>query len=106
VRKILGALVKPYELPGGARVSLSASMGVSLFPDNSPDGAALVRHADLAMYSAKQAGKNRHALYTDPDDRVLHLQGAGHPITDPRASSAVAGTRPTSPNPRSRQDRE
>jgi len=64
IRKLLGEAVRPYELPGGAQARVSASMGVSLFPDNSSDAAALIKNADTAMYSAKQAGKNGYCLFS------------------------------------------
>ena len=61
-RKLLGEMVRPYALPGGeARVT--ASIGISLFPDDAADAAALMKHADTAMYSAKQAGKNTYRFY-------------------------------------------
>ena len=66
IRKLLAEAVRPYGLPGGAQVSLTASMGVSLFPDHAGDAAALVKHADTAMYSAKQAGKNGYCFF-NPD---------------------------------------
>lgn len=56
--KIRSELAKPYEL-GGKRVALSASVGVSLFPEHGRDPDALLRAADAALYEAKRAGKNR-----------------------------------------------
>lgn len=48
---------------------LTASIGVSIFPgdDNDPD--VLLRHADQAMYVAKQSGKNRYHLFDPSHDR-------------------------------------
>jgi diguanylate cyclase (GGDEF)-like protein/PAS domain S-box-containing protein len=66
VRKLLGEALRPYELPGGAQARLSASMGVSLFPDNADDAAALIKNADVAMYLAKQAGKNGYRFFSNP----------------------------------------
>ncbi|HEY8095597.1 MAG TPA: diguanylate cyclase [Methylobacter sp.] len=43
--------------------SLTASIGVSVFPDDDNDSDVLLRHADQAMYIAKQSGKNRYHLY-------------------------------------------
>jgi diguanylate cyclase (GGDEF)-like protein/PAS domain S-box-containing protein len=64
IRKLLAEAVRPYELPGGAQARLSASMGVSLFPDHAADAASLVKLADTAMYSAKQAGKNGYCFFS------------------------------------------
>jgi predicted signal transduction protein with EAL and GGDEF domain len=63
IAKLLAEAVRPYDLPGGAQARLSASIGVSLFPDNADEAAALVKNADVAMYSAKQAGKNGYRFY-------------------------------------------
>ncbi len=43
---------------------LSASMGVSIYPDHGTDGETLIKNADAAMYRAKDAGKNTYAFYT------------------------------------------
>ena len=64
IRKLLAEAVRPYELPGGAQARLSASMGVSLFPDHAGDAGSLVKLADTAMYSAKQAGKNGYCFFS------------------------------------------
>jgi diguanylate cyclase (GGDEF)-like protein len=66
IRKLLGEALRPFDLPGGAQASLSASMGVSVFPDTAEDAAALVKNADMAMYSAKQAGKNGYRFFQPP----------------------------------------
>jgi predicted signal transduction protein with EAL and GGDEF domain len=43
--------------------SLSASIGVTLYPQDDEDTDTLVRHADQAMYVAKQRGRNRYHLF-------------------------------------------
>lgn len=43
---------------------LSASIGVSLYPDHGADGETLIKNADTAMYKAKEAGKNTYVFYT------------------------------------------
>jgi diguanylate cyclase (GGDEF)-like protein/PAS domain S-box-containing protein len=63
IRKLLAEAVRPYELPNGAQVRLSASMGVALFPDHAVDAPSLVKLADTAMYAAKQAGKNAYRFF-------------------------------------------
>ncbi|RKT60501.1 PAS domain S-box-containing protein/diguanylate cyclase (GGDEF)-like protein [Azonexus fungiphilus] len=47
----------------------SASIGVSLFPDDADDGETLLRHADTAMYAAKSAGGNAIRLHTPQMDQ-------------------------------------
>ncbi len=48
---------------GGRDLQLSASIGISVFPDDGDDGALLLQHADVAMYHAKAQGRNRYQCY-------------------------------------------
>jgi diguanylate cyclase (GGDEF)-like protein/PAS domain S-box-containing protein len=73
VRKLLAEAVRPYDLTGGRQARVSASVGVSLFPDDSPDAAGLVKHADTAMYSAKQAGKDGYCFFAALNGPVLRV---------------------------------
>jgi len=50
----------------GVPLGVTASIGVSLYPDDQANPDTLIRHADQAMYLAKQSGKNRFHLF-DPD---------------------------------------
>jgi diguanylate cyclase (GGDEF)-like protein/PAS domain S-box-containing protein len=45
------------------QAEVSASIGVTFYPEDYEDGDTLLRHADQAMYSAKQSGKNHYQLY-------------------------------------------
>jgi diguanylate cyclase (GGDEF)-like protein len=62
-RKLLGEAEKPY-LIAGATARVTASIGISVFPDDAADAAALMKHADMAMYAAKQKGKNTYCFYS------------------------------------------
>jgi diguanylate cyclase (GGDEF)-like protein len=53
--RIRAALNDPFEIQG-LRMSMSASIGIALFPDDAQDGERLLQHADAAMYRAKTAG--------------------------------------------------
>jgi diguanylate cyclase (GGDEF)-like protein len=53
--RIRAALDEPFRL-GGAELQIGMSMGVSVFPDDAADAEALHRHADAAMYKAKNDG--------------------------------------------------
>ncbi|PKO86638.1 MAG: diguanylate cyclase [Betaproteobacteria bacterium HGW-Betaproteobacteria-12] len=66
--RILEAIAQPVDL-GGHRVSVSASIGVTLYPVDDADPDTLLRHADQAMYQAKQAGRNRFHVYDPEHDR-------------------------------------
>ena len=79
IRKLLAEAVRPYELPDGAQAHLSASIGVSLFPDHAADAAALVKLADTAMYSAKQAGKNGYCFFTPAPGQATSAAAPAQP---------------------------
>jgi diguanylate cyclase (GGDEF)-like protein/PAS domain S-box-containing protein len=64
VGKLVRELLRPFELANGARVRVSASLGVSLYPADANDAPTLMEHADKAMYTAKKAGKNAYCLYS------------------------------------------
>jgi diguanylate cyclase (GGDEF)-like protein/PAS domain S-box-containing protein len=61
--KLLAALAEPYDVGTGTPLRISASIGVSLFPDDAGDAATLLKHADAAMYAAKQAGRNAYRFF-------------------------------------------
>ena len=61
-RKLLAEVARPYALAGGP-ATVTASIGISLYPDDAADAGALMKHADTAMYAAKQAGKNTYTFY-------------------------------------------
>jgi diguanylate cyclase (GGDEF)-like protein/PAS domain S-box-containing protein len=52
--------------------NLTASMGLTIYPDDKTDDDTLLRHADLAMYDAKIAGKNTYKFFDLEQDRLLH----------------------------------
>ena len=70
---ILEAIARPLLLEGKS-VSVSASLGITLFPKDDADPDTLLRHADQAMYQAKQEGKNRYHIYDPEHDRQLKVQ--------------------------------
>ncbi|MEC5163998.1 MULTISPECIES: sensor domain-containing protein [unclassified Janthinobacterium] len=49
---------------GGRELAISASVGISVFPDNGSAGADLLRHADSAMYRVKRAGRNGASFFS------------------------------------------
>jgi diguanylate cyclase (GGDEF)-like protein len=55
--KIRVALAAPYSI-SGKPVSISASLGIALYPEHGEDADALFRAADAALYGAKHAGRN------------------------------------------------
>ncbi|NRO98388.1 EAL domain-containing protein [Paraburkholderia sp. NMBU_R16] len=59
---VLQAMSKPIDV-GGHELLLGASIGVSSFPDDGRDAAGLLHSADIAMYAAKNRGRNCYELY-------------------------------------------
>jgi diguanylate cyclase (GGDEF)-like protein len=64
---VMAALAQPLVLRG-TEVAASCSIGISMFPADAEDYENLLRLADIAMYQAKQAGRNSYQFY----DPVLH----------------------------------
>ena len=64
-QRLLHALDQPFH-EMEQELLISASIGLSLFPDHGPDGNTLLRNADTAMYVAKSLGGNSIHLYTSP----------------------------------------
>ena len=61
--KIGEALRLPFNLDG-CEVIMTASIGVTIYPDDGRDAGALIKYADTAMYQAKQAGRNTYRFFT------------------------------------------
>lgn len=77
---ILGRLLEAAAEPvgvDGLLLRVSASMGVTVFPVDKVDADQLLRHADQAMYVAKQAGKNRHHFFDIEQETAVKLQREG-----------------------------
>jgi diguanylate cyclase (GGDEF)-like protein len=64
-KTLLDTLAQPFDIEGH-HLTISASIGISIYPENSLDGAVLMQQADGAMYAAKRKGKNE-AMYFTPD---------------------------------------
>ena len=68
LNRLLEAISQPIEI-NHKLFEVSASIGVSLYPGDDFDADTLLRHADQAMYIAKQSGKNRYYLYDAENDQ-------------------------------------
>ncbi len=64
----LSQAVEQELLLDGQALRLSASVGVTFFPDDAGDADALLRHADQAMYSGKELGKGRMVVFDPASD--------------------------------------
>jgi diguanylate cyclase (GGDEF)-like protein len=61
--RIVATVDEPVVVEGYEQY-VSASIGVAMFPDDGGDADTLIKHADIAMYRAKERGRNTYAFYT------------------------------------------
>ncbi len=61
--RISDSMRRPFKLEG-RDITLTASIGIAMYPDDGRDGATLLKHADTAMYHAKSTGRNNVQLYS------------------------------------------
>ncbi|MDP1584752.1 MAG: EAL domain-containing protein [Bradyrhizobium sp.] len=67
--RITDGLLMPLRI-GTRQVSISASMGISIYPDNATDIDTLIQQADAAMYKAKRAGRSTYRFFSADMDRL------------------------------------
>ncbi|WP_454845585.1 putative bifunctional diguanylate cyclase/phosphodiesterase [Pseudomonas farris] len=87
LNRVLGAISAPYTLHG-KDINVFASIGVTLFPHDNEDAETLLRHADQAMYVAKQSGRNRFHLFDVSRDQEVK---ATHQTVERVRQALVAG---------------
>ena len=62
-QKLINTLMGSFTL-SGSECNVTASIGISIFPGNGEDAPTLLKHADLAMYRAKDQGRNAYRFYS------------------------------------------
>ncbi|WP_242310800.1 bifunctional diguanylate cyclase/phosphodiesterase [Bacillus cereus group sp. BfR-BA-01331] len=60
---IVAAMNEPFEIEN-QHLRISPSIGIAIYPEAGEDPLSILQHADMAMYEAKNKGKNRSSLYT------------------------------------------
>ncbi|CAK0779437.1 diguanylate cyclase [Gammaproteobacteria bacterium] len=70
LERVLANIATPFNI-NDQSISVSASIGVTLFPHDSTDAGCLLRHADQAMYQAKEMGKNRFCFFDSDHNQEL-----------------------------------
>jgi len=79
-RKIISAMNQPFEI-GGRDYVIGASIGIATQQSSRDDAAALLKCADVAMYHAKSAGRNRVSIFSrdmiDDSEYPLLAHGSG-----------------------------
>ncbi len=77
MEQTMSRLIEAIEVPcqiGELVLSVSASIGVSLYPLDQAEPELLIRHADQAMYMAKRAGRGRFKLFDSREDRMVEAR--------------------------------
>ena len=69
LRTAMESIAAPYTIDA-ERVTVTASIGYTLYPQDAADADTLLRHADQAMYAAKQAGRNRFHQFDTAHERA------------------------------------
>ena len=78
-QRIRQAMMQPVSIEGND-CKVGVSIGICLYPDNASNADKLINNADVAMYNAKNNGKNKYRLY-DPElkkvsDRKIEMEKA------------------------------
>jgi diguanylate cyclase (GGDEF)-like protein/PAS domain S-box-containing protein len=73
-QKILTAFGSPLEIDGRQEVVITPSIGISLYPEHGQLPTDLLKHADTAMYHAKDRGRNTFQVYDDAMDTQARLR--------------------------------
>lgn len=68
VGKVVAAVAQPYDI-NGTEMSITASVGVSIYPTHGDTAAVLMKRADMALYRSKQIGKNNYCIASDHDSK-------------------------------------
>ncbi|MCU7817406.1 MAG: sensor domain-containing diguanylate cyclase [gamma proteobacterium symbiont of Lucinoma myriamae] len=78
LERVVSAISQPIPV-GSANVVLSASIGVTSFPNDNSDADTLLRHSDQAMYIAKQKGRNQYHFFDVQSNQVTtHKESGSH----------------------------
>ncbi len=78
--RMIDSLSQPITTGSGHELRIGASVGIAVYPQDAPDATSLVKHADIAMYRAKELGKGRYEFYnqkmTDAARQRFSLEAA------------------------------
>ena len=70
-QKILDALMRPYYIHKN-ELHICGSIGIAVFPDDGANAETLLKNSDVAMYHAKENGRNNYQFFTDELNKSAH----------------------------------
>lgn len=70
-RQILDCFKQPYHLDG-QKCYITTSLGLAICPTDGDDGETLIKHADIAMYKAKEKGKNQYVRFSEAMKKQIY----------------------------------
>ncbi len=94
---LLGVIAEPFHI-ADRRLSVTTSIGIAMFPGDTPDVQLLLKNADIAMYQAKESGKNTFKFFTSRmhDASCSTTSSSGTCATRWPATSSGSSTSPRS----------
>lgn len=79
-QKIVDSLGKEYSI-NGLTLKVTTCVGVTCYPEQPGDPATITQNADIAMYAAKELGRNNYQFYTEAlNERYRHQLGLEHEL--------------------------
>ncbi|MDD2270712.1 MAG: EAL domain-containing protein [Desulfuromonadaceae bacterium] len=72
-QKFMDSMLPPFWI-GSNELHVTSSIGIAVFPDDGSDAETLIKSAELAMYSAKEAGRNRYNFYSPEMNLKAHTR--------------------------------
>ena len=73
IERLLEAVAEPVNIRDNL-MQVSVSIGITVYPEDNTNEDQLIRHADQAMYEAKQAGKNGYKLFDTVQDQEINIR--------------------------------
>lgn len=70
-QKILDAMIRPYHIHKN-ELHIGGSIGIAVFPDDGTNAEELLKNSDVAMYYAKENGRNNYQFFTDELNKSAH----------------------------------
>ncbi len=103
-QQLRDALAEPFQI-ADTEIYCSGSVGISLFPVDAADGESLLKHADIAMYRAKELGRDGHQVFEREGGDARRPALDGRPAAARDRARAVRALLPAAGRPEHHRDR-